>query len=391
MTAKLAAVFTAALDGVCVTTLCTQLGISRQTFYKYRRRWQADGPAGLVERSRAPRWSPHAISVEVEDEIVRLRKTLVVDNGAQMIAYHLQRGGWPVPAVSTIHRVLVRRGLVTPQPHKRPRSAGRRFVWPHPNDCWQIDATLWALADGQDVWIMDVLDDHSRLLVAAQVCPGPTGAAAWDALCRGAARWGLPAHVLSDNGACFTSRCQPTNAGGKTDFERHLRALGIRQILSSPGHPQTCGKLERSHQTTKRWLAVQPAAANAQDLQADLNRWMHHYNHQRPHRALAGATPAQAWHATPRAQPGAPIADQPDADTRTVTKNGVINYRSVIIGIGRHLAGAPTLVVSRGDTLTVFGPGGLLRHLTLQPGQRTYPTGRRPGPTPRPRLLGPCQ
>src|SRR5688572_27565105 len=91
MEAKLLAVFTAGLTSVRVTDLCADLGISRQSFYKYRRRYEAEGPAGLVERSRAPRSNPHAISGELEDEIVRLRKTLRVDNGAQMIAYHLAR------------------------------------------------------------------------------------------------------------------------------------------------------------------------------------------------------------------------------------------------------------------------------------------------------------
>ena len=142
MEAKLLAVFTAGLSSVNVSRLCADLQISRQTFYKYRRRFDAEGPAGLVARSRAPHRSPNAISGELEDQIVRLRKTLPVDNGAQMIAYHLARDGWdPVPAVSTIHRALVRRGLVTAQPHKRPKSATTRFVWPRPNDAWQIDAT----------------------------------------------------------------------------------------------------------------------------------------------------------------------------------------------------------------------------------------------------------
>src|SRR4051794_1441449 len=141
METKLRAVFAAGEGGVPVSALCAELGISRQSFYKYKRRWDAHGPAGLVERSRRPRNSPRLISVELEDEIVRLRKTLPLDNGAQSIAYHLARAGWAVPDVRTIHRALVRRGMVLPQPQKRPRSAWRRFEWPRPNDAWQIDAT----------------------------------------------------------------------------------------------------------------------------------------------------------------------------------------------------------------------------------------------------------
>ena len=389
MEAKLLAVFTAGLTSVRVTDLCADLGISRQSFYKYRRRWQEEGPAGLVARSRAPRSNPNAISDELADEIVRLRKTMLVDNGAQMIAYHLARDGrWErVPAVSTIHRVLVDRGLVTPQPSKRPKTAGTRFVWPKPNDAWQIDATLWALADGSDIWIMDVLDDHSRTLVAARVCAGPTSAAAWDAFCHATATWGVPARVMSDNGTCFTGRLNGRSV--TVDFERNLHALGVHHIRSSPGHPQTCGKLERSHQTTKRWLrTLEPADTPAQ-LQAQLDDWLDHYDHHRPHRALRGATPAEAWHATPRAQPGQPIPDPSCAVLRTV-RRGWANYRNYSISLGVEYDGCEVLIVNRGHDLAIFGPGGLLRRLTVTPGRHTYPRGAKTGGPKRPRLIGPC-
>lgn len=389
MEAKLLAVLSAGLSGVRVTDLCAELGISRQTFYKYRRRFEAEGPAGLVERSRAPRSSPQAISGEVEDEIVRLRKTLEVDNGAQMIAYHLERGGWPVPAVSTIHRALVRRGLVDAQPAKRPRSAVRRFQWPRPNDAWQIDATLWALADGRDVWVMDVLDDCSRVLAAARVCEGPTAQAAWDALCHAAARWGLPAHLMSDNGSCFTARLDPRPGGAEVDFERDLRALGVRHIPSTPGHPQTCGKLERSHQTTKRWLATQPPAATPEQLQRQLDCWLRRYNHHRPHRALRGATPAEAWRAADRSRPGPPIPELPHSHLKTVTKAGVVNYRQYVIKLGAEYHGSRVLLIDRDDDLAIFGPHRLHRRLTLNPGQRYYPNGRPVGGPRRPRILDP--
>src|SRR5205807_439957 len=195
MEAKLLAVFTAGLE-VNVRRLCVELGMSRQTFYKYRRRWDSEGPAGLVERSRRPARSPSMTAADVEDRIMRLRKTLPVDNGAQAIAWLLAVDGIAVSA-STVHRVLVRRGMVVPHPERRPKSAAwRRFEWPRPNDAWQIDATQWVLADNREIWVMDVLDDHSRVLVAARVCAGPTGQAAWEALSHGMAEWGVPAHVM---------------------------------------------------------------------------------------------------------------------------------------------------------------------------------------------------
>jgi transposase InsO family protein len=372
MEAKLRAVLAADVAGVAVTALSAELGISRQTFYKYKRRWAAEGPAGLVERSRRPHRSPGLIPAEVEDEIVRLRKTLPLDNGAQVIAYHLARSGWPVPAVATIHRALVRRGLVVAQPAKRPRSAERRFEWPRPNYAWQIDATCWALRSGRQLWVMDVLDDHSRLVVAARVCETPSGEAAWDALAAGIEGFGLPAHVMSDNGTCFTGRFL---SGGEVAFERTLREAGVRHIRSTPGHPQTCGKLERFHQTLKRWLARQPRARTVAGLQAQLDRFLVLYNAERPHKALRGATPLERWSASEPATPGPALPAPPQASVHTVASNNLIGWGRHRIGVGPGLVGHRLLVVARGDDLAVFGPFGPVRRLRLDRSRNYQPWG----------------
>jgi transposase InsO family protein len=362
METKLRAVFAAGVGGISVSALCVELGISRQSFYKYKRRWELEGPPGLVERSRRPARSPGLISVELEDEIVRLRKSLPLDNGAQTIAYHLARAGWVVPDVRTIHRALVRRGMVTAQPAKRPRSSWRRFEWPRPNDAWQIDATRWALRSGREVWVMDILDDHSRVSIAARVCGGPTGDAAWGAFCDGVERFGTPAHVMSDNGTCFTGRFF---GGGEVAFERDLRNLGVRHLLSSPAHPQTCGKLERWHQTLKRWLRAQPLARTHADLQRQLDEFVAFYNHDRPHRALAGATPIERWNASDPATPGEPIPSTPNASTHTVLANNLISWRRHRIAVGPGLVGQQLLVIARDDDLAIFGSTGLVRRLHL--------------------------
>jgi transposase InsO family protein len=376
METKLLAVFAGGATRLSTKALCEDLEISRQTFYKYRKRWQQLGPAGLVEQSRRPKRSPQMISAALEDEIVRLRKSLPLDHGAQTIAYHLERAGWPVPSVATVHRALVRRGLVDPQPQKRPKSAWRRFEWPRPNDAWQIDATQWVLRSGREIWIMDLLDDHSRVALSARVCGGPTGEAAWGALCDASVRWALPAHVMSDNGACFTARFRHDD--GEADFERHLRALGVRHILSTPGHPQTCGKLERFHQTLKRWLRQRPLARSPRELQHQLDVFLDYYNHARPHRALAGATPAERWHATPPAQPGEAIPAPPDASLRDV-RSGKLHYRKFRIGIPPQHRGTPLLVIARGDDLAIFGPHGIVRRLTLDRTRSYQPSGHPPG------------
>jgi transposase InsO family protein/transposase-like protein len=377
MEAKLLAVFTSGLD-LNVSGLCRELTISRETFYKYRRRFEAEGPSGLVERSRRPCSSPGATPVEVEAEIVRLRKELVVDNGAQAIAWHLARAGHlggAVPSARTVHRVLTRRGMVVAQPEKRPKSS-QRFEWPRPNDAWQVDATAWALADGAAVWVMDVLDDHSRVLVAARAAPGPTAGAAWDAFSHAVADWGLPARVMSDNGLCFTGRLQ----GREVDFERQLRALGIAHLRSSPRHPQTCGKLERSHQSTKRWLATQPRARDHQQLQDQLDRWRRFYNEARPHKAAGGRTPLERWHATTPATAGPPIDGPRRASLHKVSTAGNVGWGSYNIAVGTPLSGQSVLVIAHDDHVKIWGQTGLIRALTIDPTRRYQPSGLPPGP-----------
>ena len=383
MEAKLLAVLSAQVP-VSVSKLCAELGISRQTFYKYRRRFVVEGPAGLVERSRRPHRSPQLIDAVLEDEILRLRKTRESDNGALAIHYQLVRQGRRhVPSVATVHRVLVRRGQVVPQPQKAPPSKGIRFEYPAPNGAWQIDATQWALVDGQQVWIMDVLDDHSRLMIASLACHGPTGAAAWQAFCDGTTRWGLPARVMSDNGRCFTARF--LHLGGEADFERDLRALGVQHILSSPGHPQTCGKIERQHQTVKGWLNSQPPARSLPELQHRLDDYLDHYNYQRPHSALVGATPHERWSATPPDGPGPPIELAPNSAIRRVDPDGKLPWNGYVIGIGQTLAGAELLIISRDHQLTIFGPTGLVERRTIDPTRRYQPSGRPPGRPKQPR------
>ncbi len=241
-------------DGLNVSAFCREHGISRDRFYTIRRRFVAEGEVGLEPRSRAPRRVPNRTSVLVEDLVVSIRKDLTeqgLDAGAETIRWHLLRvGSEAVPSVATIWRILVRRGFVVPDPSKRPRSAMRSFVAERANECWQIDATHWELAGGRTVEIINVIDDCTRVCVRSVAVTSTTGNDAWEAIVAAATRWGFPGRVLSDNGAPFTSK----------RFKQNLTFLGIGLGHSRPYHPQTCGKVERFHQTLKRFLTAQPAA-----------------------------------------------------------------------------------------------------------------------------------
>ena len=226
-------------------------GVHRSWLYKLLARYRLEGEAGLVARSRRPHRSPTRIAGDHEDAIVALRKELTdlgVDAGAATIHAHLARRGGEVPSVSTIWRVLKSRGFVVPQPHKRPKSSWRRFAAELPNECWQADVTHVALADGTFVEVLNVIDDHSRLCVASRVFVTARSADVARTLHRAAELLGYPASFLTDNGAIFTS----TPRGGAGLFETELLSLGIATKHSRPYHPQTCGKVERFHQTLKK-------------------------------------------------------------------------------------------------------------------------------------------
>ena len=160
------------LEGRSKSAVARDYEVSRQWVHQLGSRYQTDGAAAFEPRSRRPHSNCRAVGTELEERIVRLRKTLDkagYDAGAATIAAHLcaDPAITKTPALSTIWRILRRRGFVTPQPHKRPRSAWKRFTAAQPNELWQADVTHWQLADHTEVEILNLLDDHSRLALAS--------------------------------------------------------------------------------------------------------------------------------------------------------------------------------------------------------------------------------
>lgn len=356
---------------VNVTRTCVEAGVSRKTFYKWLARYREGGHEALVEQSRRPLHSPGATSGDVEDWIVRQRKELHdagLDCGAATIHWHLQhaRIDAKVPAVSTVHRILVRRGLVVAQPSKRPKASLHRFEAPAPNECWQIDATGWETLAGP-VKVFNIIDDHSRVLIRPMACDGETADNAWAAFCQGASQWGLPARVLSDNGVAFSGKLR----GYETMFEARLRDAGITPITGRAYHPQTTGKVERFQSTEKRWLTMQPLAADIDELQAQLDRFAVIYNHERPHQGIGRATPISRW----LASPASTAADEPIKHPHyskipqphhiTIDRDGKARVQQLTIQIGVEHAGRTATVVVDDTHATVIIAGHIVRYLTI--------------------------
>ncbi len=361
-----------------VAEWCRVNGVNRRTFYRHKARIGAEG--AWQPRSRRPATSPGRTPAVVEAEVIRLRQELSPDNGADSILAALgeiaQARDWAgqglaVPHRSTVNKILRRAGLVQPAPAKRPKSSFRRFACARPRDCYQIDATIVRLAGGQAAVVVDVLDDCTRLLAACHAADAETATAAVAAISAAARTCGAPGIVLSDNGTAFTGgpRAAGTAAG---QFSRAVTALGARLIHSSPYHRQTCGKVERHHQTLKKWLALRPAPATIQDLQALLDSYRNWYN-TRHHTAL-GASPKKAWDtAASHGGPGhLPRQDDATIHQLTVAANGTIHLGGgQTISIGRDRAGTTVTAIRDHDHITVCTPAGdPLGHLHLNYAQR---------------------
>jgi transposase InsO family protein len=370
------------LEGRSCREVARAHGVSKSWVAKLVGRYRDGGYEAIGPRSRAPRRIPHRTPDEVEEEIVALRKELSdqgLDAGAETIHHHLGLRHTHVPSVSTIWRVLRRRGFVTPQPHKRPRSSWIRFEARLPNECWQSDVTHWRLADGTEAEIVNFIDDHSRLAVASRVLSSATAPKVLEVFRDAGACWGLPAALLTDNGCVYTT----WHRGGPNVMQTELLALGIDYRHSRPYHPQTCGKVERFHQTMKSFLARQSSAASIAELQAQVDRFVAYYNDVRPHRARGRMTPRAAFAARDKARPSGPrihIGAGVRVRRDRIDKNGKVTLRHRTrlhhIGVGHaHKDKRVILLVNNLDVRVVSEDGELLRRLTLDPSRDYQPQG----------------
>ena len=352
--------------------LVREYPISRSWFYELLARYRRDGPAALEPRSHRPSSCPHQVDQAVVDAVIELRALLLaagLDAGPQTILHHLAGRFSSTPSRVTVWRILKRPGLITPEPHKRPRASFVRFEAELPNELWQIDATEWHLADSSKVEILNLIDDHSRLCLTSLAVPTVKAADAVQTFYSAVEEYGLPARFLSDNAAVFSGKSRR----GRVALESELDRLGIQCVHSTPYHPQTCGNVERFHQTLKLFLVRQAPAQSITHLQLQLDAFRTIYNQQRPHRALDGRTPLQAFNARLKASPSPAQAqvdyrirrDRLDAEGR-VTLRYFSRLRHFHVSYKRRRQEV-ILLVAGAHVRVLAEDGQLLRELTLDP------------------------
>jgi transposase InsO family protein len=355
-------------------------GVSKSWVAKLVARFREGGYDAVAPRSKAAKKVANRSSSELEDRVVSLRKELSdqgFDAGAHTIHYHLSLTDPFPPSVSTIWRILKRRGFVTPQPHKRPKSSYISFEALLPNEMWQSDVTFFELIGGTKVEIVNFLDDFSRVCVASKVVAVTSAPDVVATLYEAGRVWGLPQSLLTDNGCIYTAAYRH----GYSAMESELFHLGIDYKHSRPYHPQTCGKVERFHQTLKKFLSKQPRAATLGQLQAQVDRFVAYYNQVRPHRAKGRQTPQSAFNSRAKARP----TTREGTFTRElrvrhdrVDRHGVvtIRYQSKLhhIGMGRALKGTRIILLVAGRNIRIITTDGqLLRTFELDPSRDYQP------------------
>jgi putative transposase len=374
-----------------VTTFCAEQGISRETFYAIRRRAGTDGPAAALEpRSRRPRATPSKLTDEIARQAVAVRAALErsgLDHGPISVHEKMRSLGLdPVPSTASLSRIFRDTGVAKREPRKKPRASYRRFVYPAPNACWQLDGTEYVLTGGRKCVIFQLIDDHSRLAIASHVAWGETSAGAIAVVSKGIAAHGVPQRLLSDNGAALN----PSRRGVLGQLVTYLTSLGVEPITGKPYKPTTQGKNERFHQTLFRWLDKQPLAETLEELQEQVDQFDEIYNTERPHQALPGRiTPQQAWEATPKVEaprpvphPAAPLADSDGLRMTRIRDNGTVYARGTKFQVSRTLAGAIAYRLEDDDSLQIFDSQGtlLIEYHWPEPGTKYVGSGLPRGP-----------
>ena len=339
--------------------LCRCYGISRKTGYKWLDRYARLGPDSLADRSHRPAACPHATAPAVIREILALRRTWRW--GARKL-YELlceAHPGESVPAIPTIHRILVRHGRVRRRRRSRVRAHPGSPQTPitGPNVVWSVDFKgQFKLGTGRYCYPLTIQDAYSRYLLACEGLEGPLLAPTQQVFRRLFRTYGLPERIRSDNGQPFAS-CA---LGRLSQLSVWWLRLGIRPELIEPARPQQNGRHERMHRDLKAETTRPAAAASMGAQQRRFDHFRRTYNEVRPHEALRQRRPAALYTASdrlyvPRLRP---IRYPEHFEIRRVSTNGGIRWQKRWVNVSHILATLPVGLepLASGTWNVFFGP-----------------------------------
>jgi putative transposase len=327
------------LDGEKMAVLCREFGISRKTGYKIFSRYKGCGVEGLTDRSRRPYRYARQLPFQIEKAIIQLKQEHP-NWGAPKIRERLRRKHSEVqcPAISTVHAILDRHGLVKRRRRRVYKAEGTSLSWPcSPNDLWCADYKgEFMLADRRYCYPLTITDFASRYLIGCEALENTQAMYAFSVFERAFKDFGLPGAIRTDNGAPFASA---NSLFGLTRLSVWWLRLGIDIERIKPGHPQQNGRHERMHLTLKK-EATKPASRNFLQQQARFDEFIRVFNEERPHQGINMRLPAELYTHSPRPYIGLPELEYPFHDrTVTVTRCGRICMGQMKINLSQAFAG----------------------------------------------------
>ena len=327
------------LEGEKIAVLCRDFDISRKTGYKIIERYQDTGLEGLTDRSRRPYRHANQLPFQIEALIVRLKQEKPTWGAPKIMELLVRR--YPDvhrPAISTIHAVLDRHGLVKHRKGRRNKATGTVLsVSEHPNDLWCADYKgEFMQADRRYCYPLTITDQASRYLFAVEALESTKEINAFTVFERVFKENGLPKAIRTDNGVPFASPNALFNLSKLSVWWLRL-GIGIERI--KPGNPQQNGRHERMHLTLKL-ATTKPAGANFLQQQAKFDDFIEEFNTERPHQALGMKPPAAFYTPSKRAYEGLPELDYPMHDkSLIVTTCGRICFNTRKINLSQVFAG----------------------------------------------------
>jgi putative transposase len=338
------------LEGEKMATLCAEFGISRKTGYKIFDRYKDCGVSGLTDRSRRPQRQANRLDAPIEARIVRLKREYP-GWGAPKIREKLRQQLPELPhfpAVSTVHAVLDRYGLVHHRRRRRPSARGTGLSRPtEPNALWCADYKGESmLGNRQYCYPLTITDFATRYLITCDALSTTKERMAFAVFERAFKDFGLPAAIRTDNGVPFASAYA---LYGLSKLSVWWLRLGIQIERIKPGHPEQNGRHERRHLTLKK-EATKPAAVNVLQQQARFDAFVVRYNQERPHQALAMKVPAELYTRSPRVYRGLEDLTYPFHDSSvTVTNCGRLCFKGRKINLSHVFAGQKVGVTQVSD------------------------------------------
>jgi len=325
--------------GLSISEVARRYGVSRPTVYEWLRRYAAEGRDGLLERSRAPRHSPHKTDEYVVQRLIEERRKWGLGSKATLQRLIDEEPDVAWPARSTVDDIFRRADLVAPRrrrERKRVSPFMRPYVASEPGELLTIDFKgQFRLKNAQLCYPLTMVDSVSRYVLACQALRSTEEAPAWRVVDRIFRQWGLPLAVQSDNGVPFGA----SGSGRLSTFSVRLMKLDVLPVFSRPGKPQDNGAHERMHRTLKAWATI-PPSPNERHQQRRFEKFRWFYNEERPHEGISMCRPSWLWHGCPRTYPSNPpkIEYEPWFEVRKVAHSGMLKWRTGEIFISHALS-----------------------------------------------------